>query len=389
MTAEPKVALVHDWLVKLGGAEQVLAALLEIWPEAPVYTLVYEADGPCSSFTRGHSVKTSFIQKLPGGEQGYRKYLPLMPLAIEQFDLSEYDIIVSSCHAVAKGVLTSPQQQHIAYLHAPFRYAWGSQSQYLSQAHMQSGLRSWIARITLHYIRIWDLASAARVDRFLANSHYTARNIEKTYHQEAKVIYPPVDVNMFRPDDKRPDDKKPDGNKEGFYLTVSRLVKHKRVDVIVEAFNSMAEKELVVVGEGPEFKRLKSGAGKNIRFLGFQSMAGLLRLMQEARAFLFAAEEDFGIVPVEAQACGTPVIAYGKGGALETVVEGKTGFFFPDQTAESLICAINAFERRGFEADREALSQHARRFSKERFKEEIKDFVSNGGDTRGIDHTKL
>jgi glycosyltransferase involved in cell wall biosynthesis len=360
-----KVALFHDWAVLLGGAEKVLAELLEIWPEADVYTLVYDSRGPCSSFLQGRRVETSFIQKLPQAVRNYRLYLPFMPLAVEQFDLTGYDLVISSSHAVAKGVLTNHEQLHISYVHTPIRYAWEMQGEYLTQARMARGLRSYLARAILHYIRIWDLASAGRADWLIANSQHTARRIQKIYHRPAEVIYPPVDVDAFRPGEVKDD----------FYLTASRLVLHKRVDLIVEAFTYMPDRKLVIIGEGPELKKIAARAGRNIQFLGYQPFPVFLHYMQRARAFIFAALEDFGITPLEAQACGTPVIAYRKGGALETVIEGKTGLFFDEQTSKSLAAAIRRFENGELKLDVDVMRLNAERFSRDRFQRQVRQFV--------------
>ena len=360
-----KVALVHDWAVLLGGAEKVLAELLEIWPEAAVYLLVYDSQGPCRAFLQGKKVETSFIQRLPRAVRSYRSYLPFMPLAVEQFDLSGYDLVISSSHAVAKGVLTNHEQLHISYVHTPIRYAWEMQGEYLVQAGMQRGLRSYLARAVLHYIRMWDLASSGRADGLIANSLHTARRIQKIYQRPAEVIYPPVDVQAFRPG----------GAKEDFYLTASRLVLHKRVDLIVEAFTHMPDRKLVVIGDGPELKKIAARAGENIRFLGYQPFPVYLSYLQRARAFVFAALEDFGITPLEAQACGTPVIAYGKGGALETILDGKTGLFFDEQTSECLAATIRRFENGALELNVGELRHNAERFSCERFHREIRQSI--------------
>lgn len=360
-----KIALIHDWAVLLGGAEKVLAELLQIWPEAPLYTLVYDPAGPCREFLQGRRVETSFIQRLPGAVRRYRNYLPLMPLAIEQFDLSGYDLLISSSHAVAKGALTTHEQLHLSYVHTPIRYAWEMQAEYLTQAGMSRGLRGYLARAVLHYIRLWDLASANRADGLIANSQHTARRIRKIYGRRAEVIYPPVDVQAFVPGQA----------KEDFYLTASRLVLHKRVDLIVEAFRQMPERRLVVIGEGPELKKIAPRLGPNVRILGYQPFPEFLGYMQRARGFIFAALEDFGITPLEAQACGTPVIAYGKGGALETVIDGRTGLFFAEQTAEGLVEAIRRFEADGQRLDPGDMRRNAARFSCERFHDQIRQYV--------------
>jgi len=296
--------------------------------------------------------------------------LSLMPLAVEQFDLSEYDLVLSSNHAVAKGVLTGPDQLHVSYVHSPLRYAWDLQHQYLREAGLSSSLKGWLAKWMLHKIRLWDYRTAAGVDHFVANSRFIARRIRKVYGRRAEVIYPPVDVESFALG----------GRRDSFYLTASRCVPYKRMDLIVEAFASLPDKRLVVVGDGPELAKLKAKAGPNIELLGHQPFAVLLDLMQRARAFVFAAEEDFGITVVEAQACGTPVIAFGKGGALETIVglgagEAPTGVFFPKQDVASLHEAVATFERHAIAFDPKQCRANALRFSSERFRREFSECV--------------
>ena len=336
-----RVAIVHDWLVVLGGAERVLRELLVMFPNADLFAVVDFLSDEDRARLFGKRAKTTFIQRLPRARKKYRTYLPLMPIAIEQLDMSGYDLVISSSHAVAKGVLTGPDQRHICYCYTPIRYAWDLQHQYLAQSGLTRGLKSVIARLTLHYIRQWDLRTANGVDEFIAISHYIARRIKKVYGREAEVIYPPVDIDLFPPV----------SDKDDFYLTASRLVPYKRVDLIVEAFAAMPEKRLVVIGDGPELPKLKRLAGANVTLLGYQSDEVLLDHLQRARAFIFAAEEDFGILPVEAQACGTPVIAYAKGGALETVVglgnskpDSATGVLFDSQSTNAITDAIRRFE---------------------------------------------
>ncbi|HBR3283618.1 TPA: glycosyltransferase, partial [Klebsiella pneumoniae] len=278
---------------------------------------------------KNKKITTTFIQKLPKAKKKYQQYLPLMPLAIEQLDLSSHDIILSSSHAVAKGVLTGPDQLHISYVHSPIRYAWDLQHQYLRESGLNRGIKGLFAKWILHKIRLWDTRTANGVDFFIANSKFISRRIKKVYGREADVIYPPVDVERFKL--KR--------EKQDFYLTASRLVPYKRIDLIVEAFSKMPEKRLVVIGDGPEMSKIRKIAGANIEILGFQPNDVMEEYMMDAKAFVFAAEEDFGITPVEAQACGTPVIAFGKGGVLETIKnlgqEEPTGLFFYEQNIDS------------------------------------------------------
>lgn len=359
-----KICFVHDWLTTYGGAELVLKVLLEIWPETPIFTLVADPTGQCREIIESTTVHTSFIQKLPFARRHHRAFLPLMPLAVEQFDLSAYDLVISGSHAVAKGVLTGPDQLHISYVYTPIRYAWDLQHQYLEQAGLTRGIRGWLVKSLLHYIRLWDLRTAPGVDEFIAISHFIARRIKKIYRRDAGMIYPPVELERFHASPTR----------EDYYVTVSRLVAYKKVNLIVDAFTQMPDKKLVVIGTGPELPRLQKAAGPNITFTGYQDHAAVADWLSKARAFIYAAEEDFGIVPVEAQASGTPVIAYGKGGALETVVPGKTGFFFAEQTASALVSAVQRFELHP-PLDAAFICQHAKQFSKERFQQEMKAFV--------------
>ena len=354
-----RVALVHDWFTVYAGAERVVEQILRVLPQADVYALVDFLEGEARGFLQGKSVRVSFIQGLPKARQHYRAYLPLMPLAIEQFDLRGYDLVISSSHAVAKGIITGPDQLHICMCYSPMRYAWDLQHQYLKESGLEKGVKSWLARLLLHYLRLWDSRTANGVDVFIAISRYIARRILKVYRREAEVIYPPVDVEAFT---LRQD-------KEDFYLTASRMVPYKRIDLIVEAFSQMPDKRLVVIGDGPEMPKVRAKAGPNVTLLGYQPFEVLRDYMQRAKAFVFAAEEDFGIAPVEAQACGTPVIAFGKGGAAETVVAGETGIFFQDQNVPSLIKAIEEFEKLSFDPLR--VRKNAERFSSERFRREF------------------
>jgi len=359
-----KMCFVHDWLTTYGGAELVLKSLLEIWPGTPIYTLVYDRNGNCADIISSTEITGSFINKLPFAKRKHRSFLPLMPLAIEQFDLSEYDIILSDSHAVAKGVITGPDQLHLSYVFTPIRYAWDLQTQYLTHAGLTRGIKGFMAKSLLHYIRLWDMRTVSCVDHYACISNYIARRIWKLYKREAAVIYPPVELERFSVRE----------DKDDFYLTISRLVPYKKVDLIVKAFANMPDKKLKVIGSGPELKALKKTATPNVELMGFQSNPAIEDALQRAKAFVYAAEEDFGIVPVEAQACGTPVIAYGKGGSLETVVQGKTGFFFPDQTPESLIRAVEAFEQHD-KLNCKDIRQHAEKFNKDRFKSEMHTFV--------------
>lgn len=361
-----RVAVVHDWLVTYGGAERVLEEILGIVPEADLFSLVEAVPPDERAFLGGRTVGTSFIQRLPFGRTRYRNYLPLMPLAIEQFDLSGYDLVISSSYAVAKGVITGPDQVHVSYVHSPMRYAWDLQHQYLRESGLDSGLKSVLVRPLLHYLRHWDAGSSNGIDAILANSDFVARRIRKAWGRDATVVHPPVDTARFAI--RR--------SKEDFFLTASRLVPYKRIDVLVDAFREMPQRRLVVIGDGPTRAKLERSAPENVRFLGYQPHDVLLDKMQRARAFLFAAEEDFGIVPLEAQACGTPVVAFGKGGSLETVRgldhPDPTGVLFERQASDSVVAGIEAFERHRASFDPDTIREHALAFGPERFRDEFR-----------------
>jgi glycosyltransferase involved in cell wall biosynthesis len=365
-----KIAIIHDWLVTYAGAERVLEQIIIMFPEADLFSMVDFLPGDQRGFLKNIPVTTSFIQKLPQAKKYYRQYLPFMPLAVEQFDLSNYDLIISCSHAVAKGVITGPDQLHISYVHSPIRYAWDLQHQYLKETNLTSGLKGSLAKIILHYMRIWDLRTSNSVDHFIANSEFIARRIDKIYRREATVIYPPVDIESFTLHN----------SKEDFYLTASRMVPYKKVDLIVEAFNEMPDKKLVVIGDGPDQQKIKAKAKKNIEFLGFQPSNILKYYMQRAQAFIFAAEEDFGITPVEAQACGTPVIAYAKGGATETIKglnsNSPTGVFFSEQKVRSLQEAVKLFEQQKENIKGEYCRRNAERFSISEFNKSFSIFVN-------------
>lgn len=304
MLQNVSVGLVADWLVTYAGSEKVIAEFIKLFPQSDLYSVIDFLSDESRSRFMNKRAKTTFIQKLPKAKSNYQRYLPFMPLAIEQLDVSKHEIILSSSHAVAKGVLTGPDQLHISYVHSPIRYAWDLQHQYLREVGLDKGIKSYIARMLLHKIRLWDCRTANGVDHFIANSQFIARRIKKVYGRDADVIYPPVDVNRFELN----------FNKEDYFFTASRLVPYKRIDLIVEAFSEMPNRKLVVIGDGPEMQKIKSKAKTNIEILGYQPDSVMQEYMRNAKAFVFAAEEDFGIIPVEAQACGTPVIAFGKGG---------------------------------------------------------------------------
>jgi glycosyltransferase involved in cell wall biosynthesis len=362
MPAPRKVALVHDWLTSIAGGEKVLQAIYEIYPGL-LHTLISDPKKLVGSIFEETSIQTSFIQKLPFSNRKFRTYLPLFPLAIEQFDLRSFDLILSSSHCVAKGVLSHSGQLHICYCHTPVRYAWDLSAEYLQDANLTKGIKGMFARMVLHYLRGWDVSSSHRVDHFIACSKYIARRIHKTYGRDAAIIYPPVDTAFFQPG----------SNREDYYLAASRLVSYKKIDLIVEAFSLLPNKKLIVIGDGPELKKIKEKATKNVEILGHQNNDQLRSYLQKAKAFVFAAQEDFGIMPVEAMACGTPVIALGKGGAKETILENKTGIFFSEQTPVQLIEAIKRFEEKEWDPD--SIRTRAEIFGKERFKKEYASFV--------------
>jgi len=361
MRAEPKVALVHEWLVDYSGSERVVEQMLRCYPQADLFSVVDFLRDDERGFLGGRRANTSFIQRLPGARKHFRRYLPLMPLAVEQLDLRGYDLVLSSSHAVSKGVITGPDQVHVSYVHSPMRYAWDLQHEYLREGGLQRGPSSWLARAVLHYLRQWDVRTAHGVDQFVANSHYIARRIRKVYRRESTVVYPPVDLERFTPTIE----------KDRYFLAASRMVPYKRMPLIVEAFAGLPQHRLVVVGEGPDLARVQALAANapNIELLGYQEGADLVALMAKARAFVFAAEEDFGITPVEAQACGTPVIAYGAGGAVETVIDDpdplrRTGVLYDAQTVPAIQAAVERFVRL---ADDSGFDSQVCRFNAERF----------------------
>lgn len=369
----PRVAIVHEWLATYAGSEKVVEQLLHVWPQADLFAVVDFLDDTQRAFVGGRRARTTFIQRLPGARRHFRNYLPLMPLAMEQLDLSGYDIVVSSNHAVAKGVITGPDQLHVSYVHSPMRYAWDLQHQYLAESGLTRGVKAAVTRALLHYLRQWDVRSANGVDCFVANSRFIARRVRKVYRRDAVVVHPPVDIERFVP-------AGPGTPREDFYLAASRLVPYKQMPMIAAAFSRMPQRRLVVIGDGPEMAKLRAAAGPNVTVLGYQDDAVLVDHMQRARAFVFAAEEDFGIAPVEAQACGTSVIAYGRGGALDTVrVDGplaqRTGLFFDAQTPEALIDAVDAFEALPMPLSPQACRAHAETFSQPRFRSAMRALV--------------
>jgi glycosyltransferase involved in cell wall biosynthesis len=364
MADQMRLAFVHDWLTVPGGSERALEVMLGLYPQAALYAPVFDRRNFEDSPIAERGVQTSFIDRLPLSKTHHRWFMPLMPLAVEQFDLRGYDVVISGSHAVAHGVLTRPDQLHVNYVYSPMRYAWHMYHAGLTDARIGKGLKTWLARPLLHYLRLWDLAAAGRVDTFIASSQWIARAIWRAYRRESTVIYPPVRTHLFAPAAKR----------EDFYVTVSRLVPYKRVDLIVKAFGKLGY-PLVVVGDGPEYPTLKKQAESNVQILKGQTDEQVANLLGRAKAFVYAAEEDFGLAPVEAQAAGCPVIAYRKGGLVETVVEWQTGIFYNQQSAEALMAAVEFFESGGRKFDERKIVRNAQRFAVERFEKEFSKLV--------------
>jgi glycosyltransferase involved in cell wall biosynthesis len=363
-----RVAIVHDWFTVYAGSEKVVRQFLTIFPDADLYSLVDFLPARDRTLLDPPVIHTSFLQHAPFARRHYRSYLPLMPLAIERLDLSGYDLILSSCHAVAKGLTSSPDQLHLSYIHTPIRYAWDMEQEYLDTAGLR-GLKGWLARLVLLYIRSWDARAAQRPDRLVANSEFVADRIWRTYRRRAQVIHPPVDTEYFVSR----------GPREDFYLAAGRLVPYKRMDLIAKAFQGMPDKQLVIIGEGDDVQRLTPLLGPNITWLGYQPDDVLRDHLQRCRAFVFAAREDFGILPLEAQACGAPVIAYGEGGSRETIDgvghANPTGILFQEQTVSAIQEAVHEFERDRGRFDPRACRRKAENFSCRHFREKFGRFV--------------
>jgi glycosyltransferase involved in cell wall biosynthesis len=355
----PKVALVIDALPAMGGAEKVLMAAMELFPQAPIYTLVYNRPAFAGTPIAHRQVITSSLERLPLAHTQYRKLLPLMPHMIGSFNLQRYDKVISFSYAVAHGVHTQPGQIHLSYTYTPMRYAWRGFS---LNGEQHPGDK--ILAFLFQSFRRWDSAAVSGVDRFAAVSQWIAHLVKRVYLREAEVIYPPVEVERFSPQAERGD----------YYVTVARLVAHKRIDLVVEAFNRL-KLPLLVAGEGPERSQLERQAQPNIRFLGFQSDQEVAALLNRARGYICAGEEDFGIAMVEAQAAGCPVVAYRKGGGLETVVEGQTGLFFDEPTSEHLCDAVLRCEKQIARFKALHIAAGAQRFNKERFLQEFASFT--------------
>ncbi|MGB3150592.1 MAG: glycosyltransferase family 4 protein [Maribacter sp.] len=370
-----KKALIHDWYTVYGGAERCVESFTNIWNDFEHFSLVDDLSNENREIIlKGKYTTNSFIQNLPFGKKKYRNYLPLFPLAIEQFDLSQYEMVISSSSSVAKGVLTRPDQLHISYVYSPVRYAWDLYHQYLRESGLETGFKGMLAKYFLHKLRLWDYATANRPNHYIAISKYVAERIKKIYNKDSIVIYPPVDTKSFTISEETGD----------YYITCSRMVPYKKIDLIVESF-AKTDKKLIVIGNGPDYEKIKQLATKNIELLGFLEKNKVLNLIKKAKAFIFAAEEDFGIAPIEAQAAGVPVIAFGKGGILETVNgqfpnneiigKTKTGIFFEQQNVASLLNAVEYFEKNSAIFDKDKIRENAQKFSIERFEKEFKETV--------------
>jgi glycosyltransferase involved in cell wall biosynthesis len=357
-----KVAIIHYWLVNWRGGEKVIEALLELYPDADIFTHVYDKKG-IEGKLEGRNIKTTFINTLPFAKKLYQKYLPLMPIALEQLDLGEYDLVISSESGPAKGVIVGPDTLHVCYCHSPMRYVWDMYPSYLASSGFVTRL---IMRPFIHYLKMWDRLSADRVDHFIANANFIAKRINKFYRRECTVINPPVDVEEFKYSEQ----------KEDFYLVLGQLTPYKRTDLVVDTFLK-TDKKLIVIGAGEQYADLKQKENVNIKVLGRQNWDVCKDYLTKAKALIFPGVEDFGMVPVEAMACGTPVLAYAKGGALETVVDGVTGLYFHAQTTDALMACISKFEKMENSLNRQNLRQRSLVFSKENFKKKISCFIES------------
>jgi len=348
------IALVHEWITNVAGAEKVLLALKELFPKAPIYTAVYD-EKKAPAF-KGFDIRTSILQNIPFMKKKREVLIPFTPIAFEQFDLSKYDLVISSTTVAAKGVITKPETIHVSYCHTPPRYLWNPEV----DPRAAKGAFQWLRKKTIHQMRIWDRVAADRVDYFMSNSKYIADRIKKIYTRDAEVIYPPIDVEKFT--------VLPESEIKDYYLFVSRLVDYKRCDIVIEAFNKL-DLPLKVVGYGPDRRKLEKSANQNIEFLGGKFGEELRSIFSHAKALVFAAEEDFGIVPVEAMAAGRPVIAFKHGGQSESVIDGETGVLFDEQTAESIISAVTRLKK--LNLDSKKIRTQAEKFTKEIFKKNI------------------
>ncbi|MGL4394861.1 MAG: glycosyltransferase [Brevinema sp.] len=360
-----KLALAHDWLVTMGGAENVLDEIVKLYPEAPIHTMFVDRKGIKKSPFADSQIVTSSLQKLPMIEKIYRKLPNLFPQAVEEFDFRAYDVVLSTSHAAMKGLITDAKTCHICYMHSPMRYIWDLTHEYLLQAKFPAPIE-WYTKKIFHQLRIWDVASSLRPDYLIANSHFIKNRIQKVYRRESTVIYPPVTLS-----------EKVYTEKENYFVAASRHVPYKNIPLIAEAFSQMKDQKLVILGDGPDSKKVSEIAKKspNIEYRGYQNRETLMETIGKAKAFVFAAEEDFGIIPVEAQSLGTPVIAFGQGGSLETVQDRETGIFFYEQNTSSIIDAVKRFEQIEDSFDPQKIAQWSQKFSTERFHRELNEFV--------------
>lgn len=360
-----KVALVHDWLTNMGGAENVVSYFMDIYKDAPIYTSMYIRENLSEPFQNANIIPSFLQKKVKGTKVNHQKYFPFMPMAFESFDLNEFDVVLSSCSSCSKGIITNPGTMHVCYCHTPIRYVWEFYYDYIENMDSigaKGKIKKDLVKYFMNYMRTWDFVASNRVDYFIANSQYVASRIWKHYRRESTVIYPPADIDKFKPIDVD----------EEYFLCVSRLVPYKRIDLVVEVFNELGL-PLVVIGGGSELEKIKAMAKSNVKVMGRQPDEVIKEHYAKCRAFIFPGEEDFGITPVEAQASGRPVIAYGKGGALETVIDEKTGVFFKEQTVESLKEAVLRFQKMSF--DKNVIRAHAEEFSIESFKGKMRCFV--------------
>lgn len=357
-----KVALVHDYLIQYGGAERVLEAFCEIFPNAPIFTMAYDEKATNGAF-KSRKIHTSFLQKIPLISSHHRAYPLLMPLAIEQFDFSDFDIVLSDSNSYAKGIITGPETLHISYCHTPMRYAWDDCHRHMREFDY-SKITKKLLPFGISYLRMWDSASSDRPDFYIANSKFVKERIKKYYKRESEVIYPPVNINNFNVSNKI----------EDFYLLIGRALPYKRFDIAIQAFNELGL-NLKIIGKGPEIERLKKISRDNIDFLGYLDDKTASGYYSKCKALIFPSEEDFGITPLEAMASGRPVIAYRGGGALETVIDKETGIFFQEQTPESIIKAVGEFKEKDFSP--EQIRKYAEGYNKENFKKNIRNFIED------------
>lgn len=361
---DKRIAIVHEWFDTYAGSERVVEQMLEVFPQADLFALVDFIPSDKRQFIKHKKVRTTFIQKLPFARKHFRNYLPLFPYAIEQLDLRNYDIVISSSHAVAKGVLTNGEQLHICYCHSPMRYAWDLYHQYIEDNGLKKGIKGAFVKWVLHKIRIWDQSGVHRVNHYIANSHYIARRIQKLYARSSAVIFPPADTIKFSPSSQR----------GKYYFAAARMVPYKKLDLIAEAFTQMPDKQLIIAGNGELLEKIRSKSGKNILIKDHLSHDAFVTHVREAKAFVYAAEEDFGIIMAEAQAAGVPVIAFKRGGASDIIIDEKTGILFEEQTAESLMKGVTKFE--SFTFDTDFIAAHARQFSAAVFREKLGNHVA-------------